>query len=1181
MPTPHPTKTSPPPSGGFALVIALSLMAFVLLLLLSITTLVQVESQSASIHKSRLEARQVALLGLNVALGKLQQTAGPDQRVTARADLISNNGGASIADPSRKYLTGVWDTTDGSFKRWLASVADATGNEDPTGLLAEDDVATAPVGAETVRLFSVQTAPAEDVIVDKVSLDDGLKKYAFWVADEGIKARSNLIDSEDYFTAVDNNDVDDTALRTALGATQSTGVDLLPEFAPLTGQRSDSQFRANLGKLTANSDYVMLGLPADDIRELSHDLTTVSRGLLTNAKSGGLKTDLSLGFEHGNFDNGYVFVEEGYAHPQGSVDVRGPSWAVFQDHYNLYKEMSYSNGIPRLDTTDAAAHGLLLGSDRNGFYNDRHGFTQAYRDPAVLVDAEAGKRSPLLGFELPRPVEVQRQPVYLGNMVIVSLEAENGKLVTVLTMVGLLWNPYNVELELHEDVMVNVEMKFGIEYRYDDPAETDPSVLPYKGRISTGAALNADGNPAKSGVQLVLGAGQRFEPGEIKLLTVGEQDAKTRRPTVASEIDYLNGYYLRSWVNPDSAGVYPYLDGDIGRKRNYIPDGNPGTDGLALPNAGSTIYVAVTPVSANSFSSSFVPESNDGTRYQSRSIKSGLLSLLPNGLTEGSFEYYSDPVAAAQQGCYMSVGLPVSSLSSPLPYPVAVMFTGATAGDNINRQLQTHTALEMHLSTNPRAFFSDSISGTYIQLKNNPFTGFEPLEVFGYSAVGDLFQGDAFAHYGQSYRNGSGQQRPVAWEFPTVPLTSIAQLQHVFFNTDAYEPSYAVGNSFASPYVSRDQRISTVVEGLEKSTGQVLFSNWSSSVIDFSYLLNEALWDDYFFSSIAPSYEQGTEQRDLNDSIDALIDGSAEFLNPRMALYQAAPELADAWKQPAGNPEKSVAGNLMVEGAFNVNSTSEIAWKAFLGGLYEQSVVGMDLADGGGSSLDLSANPAAAIFSRLTLPTLDKSYGGSSSIQNNEGSGYRALDSAELDSLAEEIVKQVRQRGPFLSLSEFVNRKLVAAPDSEGLMGPLQQAINDAGLNDDYDIGLTVDKGAGNSATAGRHDVFLEPEAGTGNPYGAGAGYLMQGDILNSLGPFMSVKSNTFTIRSYGEVEDPISGNTVTAYFEAVVQQVPDFIDDTNPADTALDDPNIRAVNLTFGRRFEIVSLRELTAEEI
>ena len=90
-----------PSSGGFALVVALSLMAFILLLVLSISTLVTVESKSSSVTVARLKAEQAALLGLQVALGELQKAAGPDQRVTARADRLD------APDVNRKYYTGV------------------------------------------------------------------------------------------------------------------------------------------------------------------------------------------------------------------------------------------------------------------------------------------------------------------------------------------------------------------------------------------------------------------------------------------------------------------------------------------------------------------------------------------------------------------------------------------------------------------------------------------------------------------------------------------------------------------------------------------------------------------------------------------------------------------------------------------------------------------------------------------------------------------------------------------------------------------------------------------------------------------------------------------------------------------------------------------------------------------
>ena len=93
---------------GFALVIALSLMAFMLLLILSITTLVRVETQSSNIQLAQLEARMNAQLGAMIALGDLQRYTGPDQRVTARADILLAPG---LSGPTgQERWTGVWSS---------------------------------------------------------------------------------------------------------------------------------------------------------------------------------------------------------------------------------------------------------------------------------------------------------------------------------------------------------------------------------------------------------------------------------------------------------------------------------------------------------------------------------------------------------------------------------------------------------------------------------------------------------------------------------------------------------------------------------------------------------------------------------------------------------------------------------------------------------------------------------------------------------------------------------------------------------------------------------------------------------------------------------------------------------------------------------------------------------------
>ena len=103
-------KKFPSSQRGFALVIALSLMAFVLLLILSISTLVQVESQSATAGLQEMRARLNAQLGAMIALGDLQRYTGPDQRVTARADILIEPNDGDIAGQSR--WTGVWSGVD-------------------------------------------------------------------------------------------------------------------------------------------------------------------------------------------------------------------------------------------------------------------------------------------------------------------------------------------------------------------------------------------------------------------------------------------------------------------------------------------------------------------------------------------------------------------------------------------------------------------------------------------------------------------------------------------------------------------------------------------------------------------------------------------------------------------------------------------------------------------------------------------------------------------------------------------------------------------------------------------------------------------------------------------------------------------------------------------------------------
>ena len=86
--------------------------------------------------------------------------------------------------------------------------------------------------------------------------------------------------------------------------------------------------------------------------------------------------------------------------------------------------------------------------------------------------------------------------------------------------------------------------------------------------------------------------------------------------------------------------------------------------------------------------------------------------------------------------------------------------------------------------------------------------------------------------------------------------------------------------------------------------------------------------------------------------------------------------------------------------------------------------------------------------------------------------------------------------------------------------------------------------------------------------------------MLTVLGNAATPRSDTFTIRAYGEARDAGGKPVARATCEAVVQRVPEYVD---PADRA----EVRPAELSsesnkrFGRRFNIVSFRWLAPAEI
>jgi hypothetical protein len=250
----------------------------------------------------------------------------------------------------------------------------------------------------------------------------------------------------------------------------------------------------------------------------------------------------------------------------------------------------------------------------------------------------------------------------------------------------------------------------------------------------------------------------------------------------------------------------------------------------------------------------------------------------------------------------------------------------------------------------------------------------------------------------------------------------------------------------------------------------------------------------------------------------------------------------------------------MLDGAFNVNSTSVEAWKAVLSANRREEGI--------------------TPFPRVLGGNQEESYA-SNSDQDLIWASLRVLDDREIATLAEAIVQQVRQRGPFLSISDFVNRRLTSGV--QGRKGALEAAIENAGINGVLDTdslyslknqtSLADYDHPDNIEDSTRMEQSLKPQS---KAWGS-ANYLTQADVLQAIGSSLSARSDTFVIRTYGESVAMNGKVQARAWCEAVVQRMPVPL----RPDASGINPEKESGLPNFGRRFIVQSFRWLSPQEI
>jgi hypothetical protein len=1171
-------------SNGFALISSILIMALLVMIAMGMLSLSTNEMRSSQNGKAMAEAQANARMALILAIGQLQQHAGSDMRITAPADIL---------DSSYPPALGVWRSWEGSdheasgnlkgrpkspdygskkksvsvsesgrFVYWLVSGADENSLPDDVPTLIQKTASTG-----TVPLLASGTLAESDtrqvhVVPQKIGLNGGM---AWWISGDNQKARIPKPYDESDSTLADWSDRNRSHAE--------------PDTEPFNLDRILTDPSLGNKAITRGSADLIANGPKDAITPTQdfHDLTSGSMGLLTNVATGGWRKDLSLLTEKWEEQptSGLKFFNISpseslqYTRPANSTDYKpsnsmmyhwadyrdsnvegyfvergsAASWAYLQDYATLYKIMTSS--ASRVSDIQFRSWIKKYATNARQFFHKVRLTPQIARFQMVVSHYATTEGAAPGKY---RPAVLQ-------------------------TSIFTIWNPHNVRITLDQSMYAGLGYQLPIALRHKLGVASDSE--DYYASTSNRGSTHKSFHTGSYG----WGGNYRFGQGSI-ILEPGETRIYSPDEGFIREATYNRQSYVP--MSPGvrtGVGVYYALDR---RLQPGINSGEP-TNPEKVSLAGST--------SMEVDAKFDVPSSSTGLPAPNQYACGIGFQWLIGGTNGGrnshgwwqAFYTHSDA-----EDIYPPVaGLASATLAecADTPKPFLSMILGSRISNH------KATATKGMVQANPVVdFFGSSADQRFTEkhqggdnLINHPWD-FSYIE-HGSGPADDMLP-NADNNTNSSYivtgvRKAEGLSRIVCSELPTRPLSSLADLTHMQVRGLNPTPPYAfnvVANSDATPLIPKN----SVVD---------LVGNWrAGSRIneqqDDSYCANHILFDDWFFSSIAPEPsgfgpDGGTDLRQnyidfltgddplANRSYLSIQEDQVTDTTKAGEIYTDEVEPSDSWKK--------IASRLEVRGMFNVNSTSVKAWRALLGHARNHKIP-YTKADG---SIALSGDTDYAV-SRISVagdkeagePTEDNGY-----FATTEFGGYRVFTDKMLDFLAGEIVEQVRLRGPFLSLSEFVNRQLSDDTDL-ALAGAIQTALNeltaDSSLNP---FSVMQDESVASVGNPPGKDDYVFPEAAVGhNTYGL-PGWTRQADILRPLAPILSARDDTFTIRAYGEYRGADGTVIASVWCEATVQRTREFFDHADESDmTALP---TQPVNLTYGRRFKIVSFRWLSSDEV
>lgn len=1271
---------------GFSLVLSLVVMSVVLLTVITVASFVTIESRLAAQHQHYLRSKLNAAVSLRLALSHLQQEAGPDRRITARADILANTTqpGWTWGTIRNPLWTGVWRSdqqlqppswlvsgrsdqlpgaqsanlygqTDFYVDQWVPWQNDFTLPANLFVPLVGDACASGPE-------LATSTSPGKPdgrISLPRIALpDDTNGSYCYWIGDEGVKARINLTDPRlTPPTGATTPQLQQEALRGT--ARSGTGILAGLESMPLSGvdpritQMRELPFLTNAGLgLTETS-------PPTRAKRLFSETTLWSRGVNCDSLWGGLKIDLSLAFEKTDAEWKLSEFGEGAApkdsagaqlsgvtytfHPNGvsaraafadakvtvrhdgasrniaplysftnNGTTRGPTWESLRSYHRLYKELNWFNPVaPELN---ARAHFPNAAALSASGYGDRSHYGRFYNRADATGDFL--NATSINGLTPPKPTKVAVSPYVCRQLVVWGLQdGGGGALRLTVTPIVVLHNPYNVSLRLARDSSSLELTAMRLSFRNWDSLTLQFQTATRTWTKTIGELARAVDFTSNSveNFRMNIGVDNVLTPGEFRVYSY---PAVGVAPTYDSTWPFTRtpGNAI---VGLDTRGGFwmPCTD----------PDGNPVT--VATGPTGEN--VTVTLLNTGSYEARVLLTSWPGDRITGTS----------NGSLSGAFNACSElnsltATDLSRSGAATKLNLGTTGITLPdskseprilgihdyvlrwpkdsLPFP---LFSHSNPMAAVTRGDATGIAS----SSTPAGYaFTSPSYRMMLRPANNWNEVIETPAVAGWQAYGGL-----------SVTSGlGGLTSAVYTSVPFSPPLSLAQYTHANFGLRDQEPLFQIGNSFAPLTINIASSYYT--DGVSGTAGH-----------DLAYMANAAIFDRFFLSGAAPVVTRAkvvTEAKSLSTVLDEFAAGTGRLANPRTKLFAnrdpvtVRAMLAD---------HRRIAGTILSDGTFNVNSTSVDAWAALLASAKRNAM--------GSATELLPGTDKNARFPRaVRADAVDYNY--KTAFNDKKAwTGLATLDDAQIRLLAKSIVDETRMRIhynhryqygikngldvhyviknrgvevplPYIGLSQFVNRfNCGAYPNQVSFQGCLQNAILRADVDganlsnrsspmtpapyfDSTKLApITSSTPDTNPAVAGLIPYVSQTfnvnatdprnSSQKGHSLRAAPTSLMQSDILEAVGSSLSTRSDTFVIRCYGEATDPLDQTRTLAgcWIEAVVQRIPEFCDPSQPPETEvckpsdgqLHNPLLNAINRTLGRRFVILSTRTLTLKDL